>query len=296
MSGNRAVTHDAMLGETLMRTKRVLLSVLAAGAIGLAAPHRAQATTITATLCDINVGAGACPVVDTLDFGVRFNFVPLLGINRWAWLPFSFSDATATATGNVFVVDIAGTWIYLYGQGVVSGNGAAIPVFLNLAITQDYLTFPQPGTFSGIDAGFCNAAAGLAGSGQTGFAFVNGAPLASAGGTACNAFLQTFGPLGAAMGGVTNLTAVADFNMGVGGGQLITLPWGDDFPDVFAPTLNSLFGLGLTSPPAPGSDPSTDTIITTLNGLGLTQQVPEPSTLSVLGIGLIALCLRRRKD
>lgn len=280
-----------------MLRSRILLSTIAAGTMGLALllPLRAHATIITGTLCDINAGAGACPAADTLDFGVRFNGVPLLGVNRWAQLPFSFQDAIGGASGNLFVADIGGRWIYLYGQGIANGNNAGIPVFLNLAIAQDYLTVVPFGLFAGIDGGFCNGAATAAGSGQTGFAFVNGVPvLPSAGGTACPAFLQTLGPTIAPMGAVTNISAAADFNFGVGGGQLITLPWGADFPDPFAPNLNSLLGLDLTGPPL--SDPSPQAIIDALNGLGLTEQVPEPATISVLGLGagLVALLCRRR--
>jgi hypothetical protein len=283
------------MGEPIMRAHRIALLIATAGFIGLA-PQRADATTMTATLCDINVAPGACPVGDTLDFGVRYNNVPLLGINRWAILPYTFVDGTAGITGNIFVVDVAGAWIYLYGQGVAAGNNAAFPVFLNVAITQNYLTTIAGGTFVGIDGGFCNAAA--AGSSQTGFPFVIGTLMAPNAGstTACPAFLQTFGPQAFGLGAVTNLTAVASFNMGVGAGQLITLPWGDDFPDPALTDLNALFGLNLTAPPPPGSDPSVATIEATLNRLGFTQQVPEPTTLLLFSAGCMGLAaLRRRK-
>jgi hypothetical protein len=278
-------------------TTRLLTGVAASMAASLLiAPAPAFATTMTATLCNINVGAGACPAANTLDFGVRFNGVPLLGINRWAVLPFDFHDATAGITGNIFVVDVAGAWIYLYGQGVASGNNGAGPLFLNVAITQNYLTGIAAGTFIGVDSGFCNAAATGAGSGQTGFPFVNGAPLAANAGntTACGAFLQTFGPQVFGLGAVTNLTAVADFNLGAGAGQLITLPWGDDFLDPGLTGLNSLLGLDLSVPPPP--DPSVATIEATLNSLGFTQQIPEPASLLLLGAGCAGLFgLRRRK-
>ena len=180
-----------------MRKSRLLslLPTLAiAGCIGLMS-RPANATTITATLCDINVGAGACPGADTLDFVFRSNGVGLLGINRWAYLPFSFQDATAGVSGNIFVANILGQWIYLYGQGIANGNNAAIPVWLSLAITQSYLTTIPFGTFIGVDSGFCNGAANAAGSGQTGFPFVNGnlLPL-TAGGTACPAFSPAVWP------------------------------------------------------------------------------------------------------
>jgi hypothetical protein len=276
--------------------KSFLFAATAATAL-LLGTHHADATTMTATLCDINVGAAPCPLADTLDFGVRFNNVPLLGINRWAVLPFTFSDASAGITGNIFVVDIAGSWIYLYGQGVAAGNNAAIPLFLNVAITQNYITTIPAGTFIGVDGGFCNPAATVAGSGQTGFPFVNNVAIAPNGGntTACPAFLQTFGPQVFGLGAVTNLTAVASFNLGLGGGQLITLPWGDDFPDPFAPDLNHLFGLDLTAPPAPGSDPTPSTIISALNAMGLVQQIPEPATLALFGAGLVSLAMIRRR-
>jgi len=271
-----------------------IITGIVAGCIGLAAPQPAKAAAMTATLCDINVAPGACPLADTLDFGVRFNGVPLLGINRWAWLPFAFQDATAGVSGNVFVVNIQGRWIYLYGQGIANGNNAAIPVFLNVAITQNYLTTIPFGTFIGVDSGVCNGAATAAGSGQTGFPFVNGFALGpAAGGTACPALLQTFGPAVEPMGAVTNLTAVADFMMGAGAGQLITLPWGADLPDPIELDLNQLLGLDPNNLPSP--DPTPQDIIDKLNSLGLTEQVPEPGTISLLGAGVLALMIRRRR-
>jgi len=269
---------------------RIAGLLAAASWLALVGSGPAHATTMTATLCDINIAPGACPAADTLDFGVQTNFVGLLGINRWAIEPFAFSDATAAITGNIFVVDIGGRWIYLFGQGIAAANTGALaaPVFLNVAITQDYVTFPQVGAFVGFDTGFCNAAATGVGSGQTGFVFVNGIPLTAGGGntTACPAFAQAFGPDAIAEGTVTNLTAVASFDFEDGAnGQLITLPWGDDWPDPDLSSLNSLIQ----------TDASVESIESALNGLGLTQQVPEPMTFLLFGAGLVGLGMVRRR-
>jgi hypothetical protein len=273
-----------------MRTKLIaVLSVLMGWSL-LSGAERAQATTMTATLCDINVAPLGCPGADTLDFGVRTNFVGLLGPNRWAVLPFAFADATAGITGNIFVVDIAGRWIYLFGQGIAGANTGALaaPVFLNVAITQNYITAPQLGAFIGIDTGFCNGAATGAGSGQAGFPFVNGTLLAAGGGntTACSPFAQNFGPNLIAEGRVTNMTAIAsfDFENGVNG-QLITLPWGDDWPDLALLPLNADLA----------SDVPAITIEKDLTQAGLTQQVPEPITLSLFGAGVAGVGMMRRR-
>ena len=76
------------------------------------------------------------------------------------------------------------------------------------------------------------------------------------------------------------------FNGIVLGGAQITLPWGDDIPDPAFTQLNTDID----------GEFAVHVVISDLQSLGLTQQVPEPATLALFGSGLLCLgALRRRR-
>lgn len=245
--------------------------------------EQAHATTMAAT---VTCFAGPC----FNDAGIRSNGVGVLGFNRYAVLPFLFFDANASLTGTAVVADFLigrSNFIYLYAYGVGTQSGLGGGFFLSSAITQNYLTLGGIGSFGAFNIGACNATGFIAGDGAIMTPFVNGRAIGGGRGTtACTPFAQLYGPQNQVVGRVTNLTAtdVMQFNGILGGGAQITLPWGDDIPDPSFTALNNAIN---------GDSPTA--VIDDLQALGLTQQIPEPATLALLGSGLLGLGALRRK-
>jgi len=258
------------------------LPALVLGAFLVSSPKPAQATIVTATLC---IGPEyPCLPADTLDTGFRANGVNVLGPNQWAALPFTFADAQASFTGNIFVADAGGTYIYSWGTGTATMGPTPFNLYLDVAITQNYVTAPGVWAFAELNDGSCNAAAGAAGSTSTVLGLVNGAAMAPLTGFCPGPYQVGSGPYLANIGLVTNLTSAAQFVFGPSAGiQTITLPWGNDLPfDQVDFDFNSINNGFIT----PSNIPQ-----------GFTDAAPEPASFSLIGGGLLlaGMCLRRRK-
>jgi len=216
-----------------------------------------------------------------------------------------------TFSGAVLLSDInfgGANGIYSWGTGAATaidnnGNGLAgglsgLGLYLDIGITQTYQTVPGSWSFSEINVGTCNAAAinnsaagppgpGTPATGSVVEGVVNGAglPLLVAGcGNPAVPWTLGAGPFGAVgIGTATNLTSYGQFYFnpgGVAGNQIVTLPWGDDFPD---PSYDS--GLFPTL-----SQLQADTSLTN-------DSIPEPATGGLIagGLGILALLTRRRR-
>ncbi|HEY6434632.1 MAG TPA: PEP-CTERM sorting domain-containing protein [Acetobacteraceae bacterium] len=267
-----------------MTARKLLFGLLLLAAAWLT-PYKGQQAHATTMTAAVTCFAGPC----ANDGGIRSNGVGILLFNRYAVLPFLFFDGNATLTGTAVVADVrigAANFIYLYAYGVGTQSGAGGGFFLSSAITQNYQTLGGIGSFGAFNIGACNGIGFLAGDGAIMTPYVNGRAVGGGRGlTACTPFAQAYGPQAQAIGGLTNLTAtdVMQLNGIAGGGAQITLPWGDDIPDPALTQLNTDIN---------GDSPTN--VISDLQALGLTQQIPEPATLALLGSAFLGLGALRR--
>jgi hypothetical protein len=253
-------------------------------ALFVAQPNQAKATTVAAVIC---TGAEfPCLPADVVDSGIRANGVGLLGPNRYAILPFSFSDALMSFNGTVAVADSAGKFIYSWGTGTATAGGLGIGLYLDVGITQNYVTAPGGWGISEMNVGTCNATAAANASTSLLQGAVNGVALpvlGAIGDCAIAPFAYGAGPFAFTLGLNTNLTAAAQFFFapGLAGVQTITLPWGDDFPD---PTINF-------------NDPNDPLNFITPSDLpnNFLDAAPEPATFGLVGgiLGMAAMVRRR---
>ena len=259
-----------------MTRTSLLLGATLLAAICVALPQPAHAATVTAVLC-----AGPefpCLPGNTLDSGFRSNTVGTLLANRYTLLPFVFDDASVNFTGTMLAVDSQGKFVYLWGGGVGTSKLGVGPLWLDVQLSQSYVTTPGVWSFSEFNSGNCNAPATAAGDNILATLAINGAnPLPLMNGV-CSPFNVTGGPVGVGVGNVTNLTGLAQFKFNAGAvNQQVNLPWGEDFPDP-----------AITVFPDPSHLPA-----------GFAEQVsvsvPEPSTWLLMGVGLLSVALLRRR-
>jgi len=249
---------------------------------------RANATLVTAVECSVNIFP--CPAPLIIDSGFRTNGVGLLAPDQFAPMTFVFNNADVVFAGQMLTADIGGLNIYVWGGGAATNlqNNPLFPggFYMDVAISQNYVTAPGVGLFSEFNNGTCTnntigTASGVAASlgvnggfmpvmGNFGDCVAGGAP-----GGVLTGFNFAAGPFAFGIGNLTNLTAVAQFyfDPAGGAGQSIDLPWGENFPDT-----------NLALP-----DPSN------IDTFGLTNAVPEPGTLVIMWGALGLLALRRRR-
>ena len=270
-SGNNALRHHQ---HKLRRISLTLAGVLAL--LVAVQPQMASATSIVAAVC--TVGTYPCPALFTLDIGGRTNGVGILGPNRYALLPFRFNDLNASFNGAVLATDIAGKYVYLNVTGIANNNFNS-GIWLDVYVTQSYITRPGLWGFSEWNIGSANATAiagGLNGTGVADQLVVNSTflpPLGFYGDAALGSWAFGAGPFGGTVGRVTTMTGLAQFYFSPAlFGQAIAIPMDVDFPD---PALNGVL-----------PDPSN--IAQLAQQLGL-QQAPEPSSLLLLGSGLLGI-------
>ena len=251
--------------------KRVLLFLGALIAICSVQPQPARAALITAVLCSGPEFPCNAALGHVIDAGFRANGVNVLNANRYTLLPFIFDDAFANFSGTMLAVDSQGKFIYLWGGGVGTDKTGA-QMWLDVQLSQSYQTVAGNWSFSEFNSGACNAAATAAADRVVATLAINGATPLPVMDAACSPFNKTGGPVGVAVGNITNLTGLAQFVFNAGAAnQQVNLPWGEDFPDP-----------SITIFPDPDHLPA-----------GFTEQSPEPATLLLMGAGLLALGLRR---
>jgi PEP-CTERM motif len=186
-----------------------------------------------------------------------------------------FDDASVNFTGTMFALDSQGKFVYLWGGGVGTNKLGVGPLWLDVQLSQSYVTVPGNWTFSEFNSGNCNAAATAAGDNILATVAINGAtPLPVMNGV-CSPFAVAGGPVGVGLGAITTLTGLAQFRFNAGAvNQQVDLPWGEDFPDP-----------AITVFPDPDHIP-----------VGFAEQTPEPATWILMGGGLLAAGLVRRRS
>ena len=250
-------------------------------------PKPANAVVVTAVICN-NPDFFCNQAGDVvLDSGIRGNGVGVLGANRYTILPFVFNDFRMNFSGTIVAADSAGKYIYSWGTGTATdfdpfGTG----LYLDVTISQNYITAPGLWGFSELNVGTCNATAAVNASTSLVQGAVNGAllpVLGQIGDCAIAPFAYGAGPYAKNVGLVTNMTAAAQFFFapGLAGNQQITLPWGNDFPD---PSINF-------------NDPNNPQNFITNTDIpaGFIDQNPEPGTLAMVLGALSAAALRFRR-
>ncbi len=164
-------------------------------------------------------------------------------------MPFNFGNAQVSFTGTVAVTDIGGTFDSLLASGTATENATAVTDYLDVDISQTYVT--DPSIVGDIGAayefmnGTCNAAATAAGSYVAGRLHADGTLLPVMGGPGdCGAFTYVGGSF-VLITQPVQFDALAQFVFNASAAvQTIDLPLGED-ADAPEPASLLLLGLGL---------------------------------------------------
>jgi PEP-CTERM motif len=244
--------------------------------------RQAKALDVAVVLCDVSMFS--CPENDIVP-GSLFQFIPnnVLLPNKYIVQSFSADGYT----GTFVTADSGGKYIYAWGTGTATADANNTGLYLDVSMRQTYVTAPGKWTFGESLNANCSAAAQGDGSSIAAQGQVIGVNLAVMGGPGDCAgnggnIVASSGGYQFTLGTRTQMLAGVSFLLGAVG-DTITLPFGDDFPD---PTINF-------------NDPNnplnfiTNTDIP--NGFTPQENTPEPSTLGVMGAGLCAMALLRKR-
>jgi hypothetical protein len=95
--------------------------------------------------------------------------------DRYTLLPFVFDDASVNFTGTMLAVDSQGKFVYLWGGGVGTNKLGVGPLWLDVQLSQNYVTAPGVWSLSEFNSGSCSAAATAAGDNILATVAINGA-------------------------------------------------------------------------------------------------------------------------
>jgi hypothetical protein len=292
------------MNRTIQRLIACPSALVLVSSLFLAQPRKAKADDVQIIVC--TVAAFVCPIANTYaNEGFLYTPGNLLFANTYTiqnvqlgGLGFADPDAFFNTFNATYVTaDVAGKWIYMWGTATVTVNANVMAqaaaqgiqnLYVDVALRQNYVTTPGLWAFTeGLSAN-CDAnamgGASVAFQGQ-----VNGSNLPVVGFpndcVISPFFLIPTSPTSQTVGGITQLIGGVEYAFPVAGNypETITLPFGSEFPD---PAINF-------------NDPNNPlNFITDADippGLTLVANTPEPSTWTLLGTGITALALLRKR-
>jgi hypothetical protein len=157
-------------------------------------PQHVQAATITAVLC--TGPEFPCALADVLDSGFRANASAYWGPTGKPCCRLFSTMLPRASPGTMLAVDSQGKFVYLWGGGIGTSK-LGLPLWLDVQLSQTYLTVPDVWSFSEFNSGTCNAAATTAVDSASATVAINGAtPLPVMFGP-CSPSAATGGPVAA---------------------------------------------------------------------------------------------------
>jgi hypothetical protein len=262
--------------------------ILLCFALFLGQTRHANADDVAIVICD--VAAFSCPAADIVGNSL-FQLIPnnLLGPNQYTVQSVVYNANGIDLNATFVTADSRGTYIYAWGTATVTATGAVAGDFLDVSIRQSYVTVPGTWAFGEMLTGSCDANA-IGSAASVGFQgqvnAVNLPVIGPPGDCSLSPFSYTAGGILRGLGSITQMIGGVQYAFPEGGAynETITLPFGDDYPD---PTINF-------------NDPNNpDNFITDTDiPAGFTEiaNSPEPSTWYLVGSGIGALALLRKRS